>query len=47
MTQTSLNSEKEMVFERFMGGEVGSFVVLLNERFWGCLKSHAAISLLK
>ena len=23
-----------------------SFVVLLNERFWGCLKSHATISLL-
>ena len=23
-----------------------SFVVLLNERFWGCLKSHATIPLL-
>ena len=28
-----------------MGGEFCSLVLLLNERFWGCLKSHATISL--
>ena len=30
--------------ERVMGGELFlSCVVLLNERFWGCLKSHATV----
>ena len=37
-----------MVVERFIGGEfVVHLLALLNERFWGCLKSHATTPLLK
>ena len=41
ITQTSLDLVKTMVFERFMGGGLLSFVALLSERFWVCLESHA------
>ena len=47
ITQTSLDLVKNNVFERIMGVISFSFVCLLNEGFWVCLKSHATIPLLK
>ena len=48
ITQTSLDLvTKTIVFERFTGVICCASVVLLNERFWGCLKNHATIPLLK
>ena len=40
-------SKQDMVFERFIGVDFVSFVVLLNERFWVCLRSHATIPSLR
>ena len=41
-------SKNGIGFERFRRGELFcSLVILLNERFWGCLKTHATIPWLK
>ena len=48
ITTTSLDFVSNDGFERFMGlSFFFRFVVLLNDRFWGCLKSQATVPSLK
>ena len=45
ITHTSLDLVKHYGFERCMGGIVVFVSCLLDERLWGCLRSHATIPL--